>query len=323
MARLIGANNNEDIALLTNRKYYNKSLKHWNNSLGFSPDDLSNLHVWYKVHELSLSHNDLVSSLTDSSGNSLHATQGGADSLKPQFKSTSNTLNGYESIYFNGSSNILTADISGNVLNNRQATAFVIYQAAGTAGTTGGYLITSRVNTSNTYGNRTWMLQARHPGVGTFNHISSPGMGFAVGNGSFANTKNAYIPSELGSSYSWSSSPSDASALPFPEVMILGACCVDGSVIYDEYYVSVNGLAGNIGSAYVVNYNRDFEELSVGKAHGLSWGNFRGYVHEVIIYSDNKIGADHDKVVGYLAHKYGVASVLYKGHEYKLGPPNA
>ena len=323
MARLVGADNNEDIPVLTSRKYYNKALTYNFSRISpiFSPEHISGLHLWYKSSSLSLSHGDTVSSWGDSSGNGISAAQG-TTSLQPTFQSTSNTLNGYPTVYFDGVDDYLIGDISGNTLNNRSCTVFAIYIPHATTSQSSGYLFTSAASGSS-YGNRTFYMSARNPAKASVNMNFGPGMVAAVGNGSFANTANCQIPFMPNPSYDWGIlSRNKDIEMPFPDFMILGFTCLDSTAnLRDEYYTSVNGFTGIQKSAYVVNYSKDMVEIRIGAAKGISFSEFKGYLAELIVYDSSVIGENHDKVVGYLAHKYKVTNVLHEKHPYKLGPP--
>lgn len=323
MARLIGADNNEDIPLLTNSRYYNKAIAYGYGKkvATFSPDDISGLHLWYKSDSLSLSHGDTVSSWSDSSGNGISATQG-TTSLQPTFQSTSNTANGYPTLFFDGVDDYLIGDTSGNTLNNRSSTVFVAYMPHTTTSQTAGYLFTSAASGS-TYGNRTFYISGKHPATSSVNMNSGPGMVAAIGNGSFSNTANCQLLFTPNSNYDWGTVDRKKDIeLPFPSFIILGFTALDSSVnSRDEYYTSINGLMGIQKTAYLVNYTKDIVEIRIGAAKGVTWSEFKGYLAELIVYDSSVIEGNHDKVVGYLAHKYGKASVLHNRHPYKLGPP--
>ncbi len=66
----------------------------------FSPSDLANLALWLKADALALNDGDAVSTWTDSSGNSRHATQTGASTLMPTYKT--NIINGKPVVRFDG-----------------------------------------------------------------------------------------------------------------------------------------------------------------------------------------------------------------------------
>ena len=323
MARLIGADNNEDVPLLTNRKYYNKAIAYGYGKkvATFSPDDISGLHLWYKSNSLSLSLGDTVSSWSDSSGNGINATQG-TTSLQPTFQSTSNTVNGYPTLFFDGVDDYLIGDISGNTLSNRSCTVFAAYIPHATTSQTSGYLFTSTASGSS-FGNRTFYISGKHSAVSSVNMNIGPGITAAVGNGSFANTANTNLLFTPNPAYDWGIVERKKDIeMPFPDFIILGFTCLDSSVnLRDEYYTSINGLTGIAKTAYLVNYTKDMIEIRIGAAYNITFSEFKGYLAELIVYDSSVIGDNHDKVVGYLAHKYDKTSVLHNRHPYKLGPP--
>lgn len=315
MARLIGKDETTaNVAMSSQKRFYRKTLKNFGRKAQFSPSDLSSLHAWYKSSTLSLSDGDDVSTWSDSSGNGLDATE----SSSPPTYNTSNTLNGYNSIYFNGSSNgnQLVIDISGNTLNNRSTTVFAIFKPHATT-STNSYFLTSIMD-GGTQGTRTFYVRVSWPAGASKNMAYSPGINMAVGNGTYVSSKSLYVPFTLNPSYSWSTS---SSMNLDPSVGIIGATAVDGPQTQDEYLGSINGMRGAIATNNTQNYGQDLVELRIGAALGSSHSRFKGYLFELIICDGSIIGNDHDKVVGYLAHKYGAVDNLIDGHAYKLGPP--
>jgi len=295
MARLIGADNNKDIPLLTKRKYYDKAIAYGYGKkvATFSPDDISGLHLWYKSNSLSLDHGDTVSSWSDSSGNGINATQG-TTSLQPTFQSTSNTVNGYPTLFFDGVDDYLIGDISGNTLNNRSCTVFAAYIPHATTSQSSGYLFTSTASGAS-YGNRTFYISARNPAKASVNMNFGLGMVAAVGNGSFSNTANCQIPFMPNTDYDWGTlSRNKGIEMPFPDFMILGFTCLDSAVnARDEYYTSINGFTGIQKTAYVVNYSKTMIEIRIGASLGVSWSEFKGYLAELIVYDSSVIGDNH------------------------------
>jgi len=317
MARLIGADQPESEATIrTNKIYAANAYNNYTRELTFSPSDISSLHLWYKSDSISgLSHNDTVSTWADSSSNGFDATQA-TTSLKPTYKSSSDTLNGYPSVYFDGVDDYLDIDMSTNTTSNRATTVFAIYLPHASYANQG-YLMAATTATS-TNGQRSFYISTRSPGRSTSNLGYGVGCSMAVGNGSFANTKQAYIPFGLPDAYTWDTTSSIGLK---NGVIILGGTVHDGPQSYDEYFMSVNGFSGAMGNGYLVNYARTLTAFRMGAAQSQSWNEFRGYLIEVIVYDASVIGDDHDKVVGYLAWKYGSEDYLVNNHPYKLGPP--
>ena len=315
MARLIGKDETvEDVAVSSQKRFYRKTLKKFGRKAQFSPSDLSSLHIWYKSSTLSLSNGDNVTTWSDSSGNGLNATE----SSSPPTYDTSNTLNGYNSVYFNGASNgnQLVTDISGDTLNNRSMTVFAIFKPHATT-SINSYFLTS-IMSGGTQGTRTFYIRTSWPAAASINMAYSPGINMAVGNGTFVSSKSLFIPFTLNPSYSWSTT--DNIGLD-PSVAIIGATAVNGPQTPDEYLGSINGMRGAVATNYTQNYGQDLVELTIGAAKGITYSRFKGYVFEIIICNESVIGDDHDKVIGYLAHKYGAVDNLIDNHAYKLGPP--
>jgi hypothetical protein len=113
-------------------------------SVGVALDTISGLQLWYKPETRSLSNNDPISTLTDSSGNGRDAS--GTTTTRPLH--ITSQLNGYAAIRPDGSDDKMT--VSGNMsfVNSASWTAFIVVKISsnksnnnitgGTSGTNNG-----------------------------------------------------------------------------------------------------------------------------------------------------------------------------------------
>jgi hypothetical protein len=62
--------------------------------------------------------------------------------------------------------------------------------------------------------------------------------------------------------------------------------------------------------------------LKVGKSGSASTHDFGGDLAEVLLFSAKLSSTDEEKIEGYLAHKWGIASTLPELHTYRQVPPN-
>jgi hypothetical protein len=85
---------------------------------------------------------------------------------------------------------------------------------------------------------------------------------------------------------------------------------------------SVQGYRINGGTLNTGGVQRAVPDLkmAIGGNAGFS-GDFNGIVGEVIVITSLLNDADRQKLEGYLAHKWGLASNLPEGHDYKADPP--
>jgi Putative phage tail protein len=84
-----------------------------------------------------------------------------------------------------------------------------------------------------------------------------------------------------------------------------------------NYYINGTLFFNNPSNAFGLPGGAD--NARVGAGGGTA--NWSGWIAEVILYSEVLSEADRQRVEGYLAWKWGLASVLPIGHPYKLTPP--
>jgi len=86
----------------------------------------------------------------------------------------------------------------------------------------------------------------------------------------------------------------------------------------------LNGLClGTVAQAYAPSVNIVGYTLGIGCVSNSITRQFDGEIAEVLLYEGDVGAEDRQKIEGYLAHKYGMASKLPTNHPYKTSPPGA
>ncbi|MDH5721826.1 MAG: sialate O-acetylesterase [Alphaproteobacteria bacterium] len=98
---------------------------------------------------------------------------------------------------------------------------------------------------------------------------------------------------------------------------IIQAARVEGTGITTQY-ISLNGGAETSGS---VTRNGIASNFSIGQYAVLGGFHYDGDLSEVLTGLGAFYGKRREKIEGYLAHKYGMTSILPSGHPYKSSPP--
>lgn len=61
--------------------------------------------------------------------------------------------------------------------------------------------------------------------------------------------------------------------------------------------------------------------IATSSTYGRLCSNWNGVIREIIVVNGALTSTEREKIEGYLAHKWGVASLLAGGHPYKSSPP--
>ncbi len=97
------------------------------------------------------------------------------------------------------------------------------------------------------------------------------------------------------------------------------------NAIVDDIYAFLNGYALTASDSVNghVSLNVTGDDASVGGMIGYGGLPWAGDIAEILVFAAELSEDDHEKVEGYLAHKWGLEGNLPDGHQYKGAPPSA
>lgn len=88
----------------------------------------------------------------------------------------------------------------------------------------------------------------------------------------------------------------------------------------NDFAIYINGNSVFSSGSNTVSVSNNTRYFGTGRDTS-SIGNYFGTVAEVLFFDSVLSTSDRQKVEGYLAHKWGLASTLDSGHPYKTTPP--
>jgi hypothetical protein len=266
----------------------------------WTPSKLPDLFAWYDADALSLSNNDLISTLADSSGNGYSLTASGA--ARPQFKT--NIFNSRASMLFSGSQHLTSSVTSPwNFLHKSGGSAIFAVWQAGTVSDPNvvyyllstGTAATSQNALAIRYDDRS--SASINDSINTFAANSTATRPFFNQSANNAHSSNtAVVVTALYDA-------GNATASLRSELRVNGGAAIENNTLSGTPSTSNASAPFRIGA------------LSDGSLALV------GYVSEVIACDAVVTLQDSQYVEGYLAHKWGLASSLPNDHPYKSVAP--
>lgn len=229
----------------------------------------SKMVFWLDANQLGLSNGASVSSWTDESGNGNHAVQG--DGTKQPVFTAVGSMNGFPSVTFDGSNDILSTSAISALDNNDQVAWYVVYKSSSSYSTNATVFVVRTATSAHT---NTWGFQIKREN----NNLSRNQHSALTSGGSMV-----FAQSDFSTSLLQTAKITNGTWTPANQI----TAKTNGAVVNTKTGVTANSFTHTstfIGSA-----------------------TYKGQIAEIVAFSTNLNSAQEKILYNYLSAKYGIA----------------